>query len=117
VQHDYVLIRTFLFITNTGTPEGDKLAALTKLQKEDRKYLAIDNLPSLLGSDILENEVISKLFRQAGCQSILDLCKDTQEVPFLKELLGIKEQKTSLSELMMEYLNPQADNDEYVVGE
>jgi hypothetical protein len=35
----------------------------------------------------------------------------------LKGLLGIKEQKTSLSELMMEYLNPLADNDEYVIGE
>jgi hypothetical protein len=117
VLHDYVLIRTFLFITNSGTPEGDKLAAITNLQKEDCKYLAIDNLPSLLGSDILKNEAISKIFRQAGCQPILDLCQDVQETSFLKGLIGIKEQKTSLSELMMEYLNPQADNDEYVIGE
>jgi hypothetical protein len=117
VLHGMVLIRTFLFITNSGTPEGDKLAALTNLQREDRKYLAIDNLRSLLGSDILENDTISKLFQQAGCQSILDLCSKVKDSQFLKDLLGITEQKTSLSELMMEYLNPLADNDEYVIGE
>jgi hypothetical protein len=114
---DMVLIRTFLFITHNGTPEGDKLAAITKLQKEDCKYLHIDNLRSLLGSDILGNEALCNLFREAGCQSILDLCSKVKDNESTKVLLGVTEQKTSLSELMMEYLNPLADNNEYVIGE
>jgi hypothetical protein len=114
---DYVLIRTFLFLTNRGTPEGDKLAQLTNLQKADREYLSIDNLSTLLGSDITENEAICKLFRKAGCQSILDLCEKAKDNASLQDLLGIQKQTKSLSNLLMEYLNPQADNDEYVVGE
>jgi hypothetical protein len=112
-----VLIRTFLFITNSGTPEGDKLAQLTNLQKADREYLCIDNLSTLLGSDINENEAICSLFRQAGCQSILDLSKKAEDNASLQRLFGIEKQTTSLASLLMEYLNPQADNDEYVVGE
>jgi hypothetical protein len=112
-----LLVRTFLFITNSGTPEGDKLAELTNLQKEDRKYLAIDNLRSLLSSDILDNEALCKLFRKAGCQPLLDLCELVKNTDYLKVMLGIAGKKTALSELMTEYLNPQADNDEYVIGE
>jgi hypothetical protein len=112
-----LLVRTFLFITNSGTPEGDKLTELTNLQKEDRKYLAIDNLHSLLSSDILDNETLCKLFRKAGCQRLLELCAQVKNSDYLKTMLGISGEKTALSELMTEYLNPQADNDEYVIGE
>src|SRR5450759_1287872 len=50
-----VLIHTFLFITNNGTPEGQKLTELTGLGKLDKKYLAIDKLSSFIKSDIGKN--------------------------------------------------------------
>jgi hypothetical protein len=112
-----VLIRTFLFLTNTNTPEGDKLAALTKLQKEDCTYLSIDNLRSLLSSDVMENESLRKLFCEAGCQSLLDLHESLKTDAETQASLGISQQKTALSDIILEYLNPQADNEEYVIGE
>jgi hypothetical protein len=112
-----LVIRTFLFLTNSGTPEGDKLAKLTRLQKEDRKYLAIDNLRSLANSDMLENETLCRLFREAGCESILQLCEKRKSDPNSMSMIGLEEQKTSLSELFNEYLKPDVDNEEYVVGE
>jgi hypothetical protein len=117
IDDSFVLVRTFLFITQFGTPEGDKLGAMTKLQKEDVKYLAIDNLRSLLSSDIADSEATCNLFRDIGCQSILDLCRKAKDSDYLKDLLGIQQQKTSLSELITEYLAPHADNDEYIIGE
>jgi hypothetical protein len=37
-----LVIRSFLFLTNDGTPEGWKLRALTGLAKRDKKYLEIE---------------------------------------------------------------------------
>jgi hypothetical protein len=95
-----LLIRTFLFLTNTGTPEGRKLEKLTGLQMLDKKYLAIDKLSALIHSDIMEHEEVSELFRQAGCGSLLELC------PKLKnsELWIHPEKNFELAARMMEYM-------------
>ena len=45
-----IVIRTFLFVTNNGTPEGKKLAQITGLQKLDKKYLALDKLSTFMTS-------------------------------------------------------------------
>lgn len=68
-----ILIRTFLFITHNGTPEGEKLIKNTGLQKLDIKYLAIDKLSTFMSYDIGDNEEIKKIFREAGCQCLIDL--------------------------------------------
>ncbi|MGV8095021.1 MAG: hypothetical protein AB2L24_24470 [Mangrovibacterium sp.] len=49
---DRLVILTFLFLTNNGTPEGKKLHRLIGLQKEDKKYLGIDKLSTFILSDI-----------------------------------------------------------------
>jgi hypothetical protein len=112
-----LVLRTFLFLTNGGTPEGDKLAKMTHLQRADREYLSIDNLRTLANSDILEDERLCQLFRDAGCKSILQICEQRRTNPESMFMIGLEEQKTSLSELINEYLNPDANNEEYVVGE
>jgi len=66
-----ILIKTFLFLTNNGTPEGQKLNELTGLKKEDKKYLAIDRLSSFIASDIEQNQTLKKLFIESGCESLL----------------------------------------------
>ena len=68
-----ILIRTFLFITNNGTPEGRKLYELTGLGKLDKKYLALDKLSSYIESDINTNETLKTLFTNAGCESLLNI--------------------------------------------
>jgi len=70
-----LLIRTFLFVTNNGTPEGKKLADLLGVQKEDKKYLGIDKLNMFINSDIEENEKLKQIFCQIGCEGLFSLKK------------------------------------------
>lgn len=68
-----IILRTFLFITNNGTPEGDKLLEHTGFLKEDKQYLAIDKFSSFMHSDIKNNERIKSIFINAGCQSLFEI--------------------------------------------
>lgn len=70
-----LLIRTFLFLTNNGTPEGRRLNELTGLSKMDKKYLQIDQLKAFYDSDIEENEHLKKLFVDAGCGGLFEIRK------------------------------------------
>jgi hypothetical protein len=109
-----ILIRTFLLLTNGGTPEGDKLSRLTGLQTNDRKYLAIDTLQGLANSDIEQNEPICNLFRAAGCGSILELCKKINNEPGMMWLLNTSQPKNIIADLISEYLKPNTDEEEYM---
>jgi hypothetical protein len=68
-----LVIRTFLFLTNDGTPEGRKLAELTRLQRPDKKHLGIDTLEGLNSLRLFEDAPLSALFTEAGCADVLDL--------------------------------------------
>jgi hypothetical protein len=112
-----IMIRTFLLLTNSGTPEGNKLTKLTGLQIADHKYLSIDTLQGLANSDIEQNETICNLFREAGCGSILELCKKFNSEPEMMWLLDKSQQKNIIADLMTEYLKPASGGEEeYVEG-
>ncbi|SDJ90865.1 hypothetical protein SAMN04487898_10524 [Pedobacter sp. ok626] len=68
-----LMIHTFLFLTNNDTFEGEKLGRLLSIVKEDKKYLEIDTLPTFNAYHIDKNEKLSKLFKDAGCGSLLKL--------------------------------------------
>jgi hypothetical protein len=68
-----LMIHTFLFLTNNDTPEGEKLNRLLNIAVVDKKYLEIDNLPNFNAYHIDQNEKLGKLFRDAGCGSLLKL--------------------------------------------
>jgi hypothetical protein len=70
---DKIVIRTFLFLTNDGTPEGNRLSELTKLELLDKEYLGIDTLEGFLSFNIVDDERLSALFTEAGCGGLLDL--------------------------------------------
>ena len=97
-QKDYLVIRTFLFITFSGTPEGRKLSEITGLGKLDKKYLAIDKLSSFLSSDIRENSAIADIFSRAGCA---DLLQADKIIPYINN----KKESTFSSADMLKYLN------------
>ncbi len=92
-----VLIHTFLFITNNGTPEGQKLTELTGLGKLDKKYLAIDKLSSFVKSDIGKNEKLKTIFEKAGCSSLLNIEETVERI-------STKHAECSISELLLRYL-------------
>lgn len=72
MHDDKLVIRSFLFLTNDGTPEGRKLRALTGLTKIDKKYLDIDKLTTFTAYRIHEDAQLDAIFREAGCGSLLD---------------------------------------------
>ncbi len=100
-----VVIRTFLFLTNNGTPEGKKLEEQTGLQKEDKKYLGIDNLRSLAFSDLLEDKKACDVFRKAGCGSLVELCarlKKNDDIAWEKIEDGTQ---THISDIFLNYFS------------
>ncbi len=92
-----LLLRTFLFLTNNGTPEGEKLHADTGIVKEDKIYLTIDKLSTFIHSDIANNEKIKEMFIKAGCKSLLEIDKN---VKFPMEYM----QQKSIAPLISKYL-------------
>lgn len=73
LAEEKIVIRTFLFLTNDGTPEGKKLSELTNLELLDKQYLGIDTLEGFLSFNIAGDERLSALFAEAGCGGLLDL--------------------------------------------
>ena len=92
-----IVIRTFLFVTNSGTPEGQKLEQNTGLQKLDKKYLAIDKLSTFMTSDIGNNQEVRNIFVAAGCKCLIDLYEGMNP-------LVTKHSKQFDANLMLKYL-------------
>ena len=99
---DKIIIRTFLFLTNNGTPEGIKLHNNTGLMKEDKMYLSIDKLSSFINSDITKNEAVKNVFMQAGCESLFEIDTD-----IIFSVDALKEK--SNANLIAEYLQRRTD--------
>jgi len=92
-----VVVRTFLFLTQSGTPEGQLLWKNAGLQKLDTNYLAINKLSSFMSSDIGNNENIRKLFEDSGCQCLLGLYNSVN-------IICTKRSTQSTTTLLLEYL-------------
>ncbi|MFC2138245.1 hypothetical protein ACFLTE_08730 [Bacteroidota bacterium] len=73
IINSMAVIRTFLFLTNNGTPEGQKLEQLSGLKKIDKQYLAIDKLSTFQVSDLADNKELRELFEEAGCGSLFKI--------------------------------------------
>jgi hypothetical protein len=62
-----LLAKTFLLLTNSGTPEGEKLKSISGLNKIDLKYWEIDKLSTFQNSDIKEQPKVREIFEKSGC--------------------------------------------------
>lgn len=92
------LVRTFLFLTNDGTPEGECLARVSGIGRLEREFLAIDRLSTFVANDIRSDGEVAKVFVEAGCECLLELHDavrgiNTKEgmasaMPLLKKYLG-----------------------------
>lgn len=61
-----VVVRTFLFITNSGAPEGDRLDKELKVGKFEKQYVGIDKLSTFVHSDLLKDERVRSVFEKVG---------------------------------------------------
>jgi len=73
IRDGMVIVKTFLFLTNNGTPEGNKLGNLLHLSKADKSYWEIDKVSTFEQSDIYESTELKEIFIKAGCKSLFCL--------------------------------------------
>lgn len=64
-----ILLTTFLTPMMSGTPESDALYEKLKLTNEDTRYLGLDNIESLLTSDLLKDPHTKEIFKDCGMES------------------------------------------------
>ncbi len=79
VELGIAIIRTFLFLTNNGTPEGQQLHEQLGLVAQEKKYLKIDKLSTFASSDLRGDARLRKLFTDAGCGSLFELTTESAE--------------------------------------
>lgn len=94
-----IVLQTFLFITNSGTPEGIKLDQLSGLSKLDKNYLAIDKLSSCLAIKIEDDRELMELFRSANLTHLA-----SEELRRLASSYSTKTQFNKLN-LLHNYIN------------
>lgn len=92
-----IIIRTFLLLTNCGTPEELKLRQLTGLSKADYDFLNLGKLSTLVNADFHKNEQTIKLLEEAGFKSILDYARI-----HVKDM----DHKIKLSDRFLDYIQP-----------
>lgn len=73
VSDKIAVVRTFLFLTNDGTPEGQKLNEILGTVKKDKEYTRLDRLSTYLTSDVKDDEVLSDILKKSDCESLIDV--------------------------------------------
>lgn len=81
-----LVLRTFLFITHSATPEGDKLNELTGLGKSDIKYWRIDRLSTFMQVDKDEYPELLELMDRAGLDDLGSLRNKTFDTDSLQSV-------------------------------
>ncbi len=79
LKDENLIIRTFLLITQNGTPEGDKFSELCGLDKIDKSFLRMDRLSTFISTDMCSNPRLKEIFQFSGCRNLLDLY-DNQKI-------------------------------------
>jgi hypothetical protein len=109
-----LVIRTFLFITHNGSPEGEKLRRNARLKKDDIPFLELDRLSTFMTTELQENKHIKQYFAEAGMKSIFDLHKILTD----KNISITKHANTTLIEdylgidLTREFIEEETDEEE-----
>lgn len=79
VVNNMVVIRTFLFLTQEDTPEGERLKSILFSSRADAKYWALNRLSTFIASDIQRNKSLKKKFIQAGCGSLFKVTLERED--------------------------------------
>lgn len=103
-----LLVKTFLLLSNSGTPEGLRLEESSGLKKIDRQYWAIDRLSTFQQSDLKDHPQIKEIFEHAGCGSLFN------DLPVLSR--GQKMHNNQAMQ-MLKYLKMDKEQEELLINE
>jgi len=97
-EQQKIIIRSFLFLTNNGTREGNQLSELTRLAPLDKQYLGMDTLRGFAGYNFSTDHQLAELLSAAGCGDLLQVTELLQfsEGPELRKN----------PQALMQYLKP-----------
>ena len=70
---DFALVRSFKFITMTGTPEFNEIRKNLRATKYDVTYLGLDTLDILVNSDIAKDPKLKEVFTKCGLGHLFKL--------------------------------------------
>jgi hypothetical protein len=99
VADGMAVLRTFLFLTNEGTPEGNRLKNKLGLNKLDNSYVHLDRLSTFLHSNIKDDEQLPQILKDCGCEDLLkidpNLVNSTKketfiDASFIKKYLSVE---------------------------
>lgn len=72
VLPEAVLVRTFLFLTMDGTPEGDELRRRLRISRYDKAYLGLDSLETLVTTDIRSDGTLRAILDDCRCGHLFE---------------------------------------------
>lgn len=76
INDGVAIVRTFLFITMDGTPEGLLLHKKLGIRRDDKEYLHLDKLRTYLMTDIQEDTELRNVFEECGCGHLFKVVKE-----------------------------------------
>lgn len=100
IVDDKLLFTTFLFITHSCCPEGDRLKKITGLGKEDISYWHIDRLSTFINLKEEKYPQLIKLFDEAGIGDFRELKNKKFDIDSIQD---------SNLDALMEYINKTND--------
>jgi len=112
LKEGILVITDFLLMTDHNTFEGFVLHKFVRRHKFGAEYAAINSLSDLADTDILQNEAACKLFHDAGCQSLLDICEKFNEEEGSRWKICISDD----DEMDINDINLNDDKDEFIEG-
>ncbi|MBU1410684.1 hypothetical protein KKD52_09270 [Myxococcota bacterium] len=80
VVDDAVLLKTFLFITQSGTPTGDRLDALLRVGTYEKHYFELDRLKTFCTTDLSRDPLFLELLEKCGIVDLPSLVRFSEEV-------------------------------------
>lgn len=82
VRNDRIVLKTFLLVSNSSTPEGNIFRELTGLNKHDVDYWDLDCLPTFINNNMDKNNHLYTYFEQAGLLHLFKLTPEKLKVVF-----------------------------------
>lgn len=73
VSEGIAVVKTFLFLTNDGTPEGNRLKSILKMSKYEKRYFSLDKLSSFYHSDITKDYQIKRILKKSRCPQLIEI--------------------------------------------
>lgn len=68
---DILVVKTFIFVTQSGSPEGKRIETATGIKRADKDYIGMGTLKGFLSEDVAKNPKMALLLEKVGCTDLL----------------------------------------------